>query len=320
MFSRPGRRSPDYDLTVAGVFLSYRRAELEWANRLARNLGNRFGRDLVFQDVEDIPIGHRWRDVIGDAITGAEVILAAIGPYWLVDKQDRRRLEDPDDVLRGELVEALTLGKPIVPVLVGGAEMPTRDDIPDALAELTERERTELADGTWNADVERLLKQLRVLILPTRGSEPLSRVEEELGRLEQEFWWRDNAGQSADALETAQRTLALLDRVSPLYPQAVFLQIMRGYAHKNRAIELFALERDEEARGELDASDRVFTTLVEEFPEEPSAWDGKGSVLAMQGHLEESLPYFDRAIEIKPDYWQPRENRKNILAELGRSG
>jgi hypothetical protein len=305
---------------MAGVFLSYRRAEREWANRLARNLGNRFGRDLVFQDVEDIPIGQRWRDVIGDAITGAEVILAAIGPYWLVDKQDRRRLDDPEDVLRGELVDALTRGKPIVPVLVGGAKMPNRDDIPEALAELTEREGAELADATWNADVERLLEQLRVLILPTRGSEPLSRVEEELGRLEQEFWGRHNAGESADALDTAQRTLAMLDRVSPLYPQAVFLQIMRGYSHKNRAIELFALERDEEARGELDASDRVFTTLVEEFPEEPAAWDGKGSVLAMQGHLEESLPYFDRAIVIKPDYWQPRENRKNILAELGRSG
>lgn len=303
---------------MAGVFLSYRRAERKWADRLARNLGNRFGRDLVFQDVEDIPIGQRWRDVIGDAIVGAEVVLAAIGRYWLVDEQGRRRLDDPEDVLLGELVEALALGKPIVPVLVGGATMPRRDQLPEALAELTEREGAELADHSWNDDVQRLLEQLRVLILPTRDSEPLSRVEEELGRLEVEFWRRDNAGESADALDTAQRTLAMLDHVSPLYPQVVFLQIMRGYAHKNCAIELFALERDEEARVELDASDRVFTTLVEEFPEEPAAWDGKGSVLAMQGHLEESLPYFDRAIEIKPDYWQPQENRRNILAALGR--
>jgi len=123
---------------VAGVFLSYRRAERKWADRLARNLGNRFGRDLVFQDVEDIPIGQRWRDVIGDAIAGAEVVLAAIGRYWLVDEQGRRRLEDPEDVLLGELEEALALGKPIVPVLVGGARMPRRDQLPEALAELSE--------------------------------------------------------------------------------------------------------------------------------------------------------------------------------------
>jgi hypothetical protein len=40
---------------MSGVFISYRRADSSrWANRLCDHLSMRFGKDLVFQDVEDI--------------------------------------------------------------------------------------------------------------------------------------------------------------------------------------------------------------------------------------------------------------------------
>ncbi|MGZ6613112.1 MAG: toll/interleukin-1 receptor domain-containing protein [Solirubrobacteraceae bacterium] len=71
---------------MAGVFLSYRRIEQARVVRLARNLSNRFGADLLFRDVEDIAGGQRWRDSIRAAIDQAEVVLVAIGPRWLVDE------------------------------------------------------------------------------------------------------------------------------------------------------------------------------------------------------------------------------------------
>lgn len=307
-------------LSVAGVFLSYRRLEHVWADRLARSLANRFGADLVFQDVEDIAGGQRWRAAIRTAIQGAEVVVVAIGPCWLVDQAGRRRLDEPDDVLRAELVEALELDKPIVPVLVGDAAMPGRHDLPDALAEFAEHQAVQLGEATWNIDVERLLDRVRALILPTRRSEPLAHVAEELMRLQGDFFARLDAGDVAGALDIAQRTLVTLNHISPLYPDDVFLQIVRGYTHKNCAIALLRFGRDAEAAERLDASDQVFTTLLEEYPNEPSAWDGKGSVLATRGQLRESLPYFERAIELKPDYPEARQNRDAVVRALADAG
>ena len=302
---------------MPGVFLSYRRIEREWADRLTRNLANRFGADLVFQDVEDIEGGQRWRDRIDEAIEGSEVVLVAIGPHWLVDQAGQRRLDDPGDVARAELVEALELDKPIVPVLIGGAAMPDAHDLPELLSELTERQALHLDDTTWNVDLEALLERVRALILPTRPSEPLARVKDELGGLQGEFFARLEAGDVAAALDVAQRTLATLDRISPLYPDDVYLQAVRGYTHKNCAIALLDLGRDADASERLDASDRVFTTLLDEYPDDPLAADGKGSVLATRGQLTESLPYFERALELKPDFLEARYNRDAVRQALG---
>jgi hypothetical protein len=323
--SEPGHRtSPDASsddrgrgcFGVSGVFLSYRRLDGAWADRLARSLANRFGADLVFQDVEDIAGGERWRASIRAAIEGAEVVVVAIGPGWLVDQAGRRRLDEPDDVLRAELVEALTADKPIVPVLVGDAAMPARQDLPDPLADLTEHQAVHLDDQTWNIDVESLLDRVRALTLPTRHSEPIADVREELMRLQGDFFARLDGRDVAGALDKAQRTLATLNRISPLYPDDVFLQIVRGYTHKNCAIALLTFGRDAEAAERLDASDQVFTTLLEEYPAEPSAWDGKGSVLAMRGQLKDSLPYFERAIELNPNYPEARQNRDAVVRAL----
>jgi tetratricopeptide (TPR) repeat protein len=304
---------------MAGVFLSYRRVERAPVDRLARSLANRFGADLVFQDVEDIAGGQRWRDSIRTALQAAELVVAAIGPRWLVD-DGRRRLDEPYDVLRAELLEALKLEKPIVPVLIGGAAMPTSQDIPEGLSDLAERQAVSLDDVTWNIDIERLLERVRSLIQPTRRSEPLPQIKDELGRLQSDVLGRLLRGDPAGALDTAQRTLATLDRISPLYPADVELQAIRGYTHKNCALALQELGRDREASEALDASDTGFTTLLEEYPDAPYAWDGKGSVLMIRGQLnesrgqlEESLRHFERALELDPGYWEPRQNRDAVV-------
>jgi hypothetical protein len=36
--------------------------------------------------------------------------------------------------------------------------------------------------------------------------------------------------------------------------------------------------------------------LLDEYPDDPAAWDGRGSVLAVRGDLEVSLPYFEEAL------------------------
>jgi tetratricopeptide (TPR) repeat protein len=302
---------------MAGVFLSYRRIEAQWADRLARHLGNRLGNDLVFQDVDDIAGGEEWRDSIAAAIRNAEVVLVMIGPHWLADERGRRRLDDPLDVLRGEVAAALAWGKVVLPVLVGGGWMPGSEDLPEDVRPLAGRNAVTLSDAQWNDDLGRLFDRLRALLTPTRERWPLDATRWELYGLQQEFFAAlDRDQDPVRALDLAQRTLGLLDRITPLHPSNTWLQAMRGYTHKNLAMALARFGREDEASAHLAVADQVFTTLREEFPDDPSAWDGKGSVEFIKGNLEEACRCFERALALKPDYEEAKQNLAAVLEAL----
>ena len=64
------------------------------------------------------------------------MLLAVIGNSWLdaVDEHNRRRLNDPDDLIVLEIANALQRNIRVIPVLVEGAPQPRRDDLPEILA------------------------------------------------------------------------------------------------------------------------------------------------------------------------------------------
>ena len=67
-------------------------------------------------------------------------VLVVIGPGWLDTSVDgQRRLDRADDFVRREVEQALASGKPVVPVLVGGATMPAANALPVALRALANR-------------------------------------------------------------------------------------------------------------------------------------------------------------------------------------
>jgi hypothetical protein len=124
------------------LFLCYRRADSgAIAERLHERLSTHFGADNVFRDVEDIGLGEIFRQPVQRAIAGCDVFLAVIGPGWLVlrDEDGARRLDRPNDPVRSEIETAIARGLRIVPVLVGGAAMPRRDQMPSGLQELSDR-------------------------------------------------------------------------------------------------------------------------------------------------------------------------------------
>ena len=51
-----------------------------------------------------------------------------------------RRLDDPADFVRMEVEAALSRDIPVVPVLVQGATLPRKEDLPPSLAPLTTRQ------------------------------------------------------------------------------------------------------------------------------------------------------------------------------------
>src|SRR5215212_7980593 len=65
----------------------------------------------------------------------ADVVVAVIGARW-TDIERKRRSAGSPDAVSAELSAALGRGLLVIPVLVDGAEMPTRSQLPGTLAEL----------------------------------------------------------------------------------------------------------------------------------------------------------------------------------------
>ena len=144
------------------VFISYRREDAAAsAGRLADALVTRFGRNSVFMDVDTIEPGADYTEVIDQAVGHCDVLIALIGPHWLNAANARgRRLDDPQDLVRLEIESALARNIRVVPALVGGAEMPTAEQLPGALAALAKRNAVELTDKRYRSDLQFLLEPL----------------------------------------------------------------------------------------------------------------------------------------------------------------
>ncbi len=71
------------------------------------------------------------------------------------------RLSQPGDYVRMELARALVGDVRVVPVLVGGAELPRATDLPDDLRSLAQRQAVVLHDPTWHEDVDGVVRSLR---------------------------------------------------------------------------------------------------------------------------------------------------------------
>ncbi len=148
---------------MTGIFISYRRNDSPgFAGRLAEALDTAFGADKVFRDIDDIRPGDDFVKAIHNRLQAVDVVLAVIGPDWLgASKDGRRRLDDPDDFVRIEIQLALAAGKPVWPVLIGGAVMPLHNELPEPLRALARRQAVVLNDASWKEDVARLIAQLR---------------------------------------------------------------------------------------------------------------------------------------------------------------
>ncbi|MCA1704180.1 MAG: hypothetical protein LC808_13310, partial [Actinobacteria bacterium] len=85
----------------------------------------------------------------------------------------RRRLDDPDDFVLSEIRAALERGIPIIPVLVDGAAMPNRGDLPEGLQGLARRNAVRLDHATFRSDITILLNAVdRILSTPVQKAEP----------------------------------------------------------------------------------------------------------------------------------------------------
>ena len=149
------------------VFISYRREESSgMAGRLYDRLADRFGDDQVFMDVDTIALGVDFGQVITQAVSTCEVLLAVIGPRWLTitDEDGQRRLDDADDIVGLEIAAALERDIRVIPILIEGAAMPRRRELPDRLAKLARRNALILRHESFRFDADRLLDAIEPIL------------------------------------------------------------------------------------------------------------------------------------------------------------
>lgn len=148
------------------IFIGYRRDDTaDVAGRIFDALILRFGRALIFMDVDNLRPGIDFGDYIRTVLPRCRVALVLIGPDWIEarDGAGRRRLDDTNDWVRIEVETALaTAGLDVVPVLVNGARMPRDDELPQSLHPLLRRHAAIIRrDPDFHDDVRRLEAALR---------------------------------------------------------------------------------------------------------------------------------------------------------------
>ena len=145
------------------IFINYRREDAGgYAGHLYERLCEHFCPEQVFRDLSSIPAGGNFIKYIREKIAESAAVLVVIGQEWLTcSVNGRRRLDDPHDFVRTEIVMALSdKDTLVIPVLVEDTKMPSRADLPDALKPLSKLQAFPMSDVQFEFDMERLLALL----------------------------------------------------------------------------------------------------------------------------------------------------------------
>ena len=136
---RADRRGARATPRHSNIFISYRRDDsTAHARHLFESLAARFGEQRVFFDQNTIEPGAAFPKRIEAAIKASGVMLVVIGQRWLEPLGDTEepRLSKARDWVRREIELGLRGSARVIPVLVDGAIIPDKNELPPSLAAL----------------------------------------------------------------------------------------------------------------------------------------------------------------------------------------
>lgn len=152
------------------IVLSYRTNDSPSpVERLVAQLAGHFGLDDILTIHEESMLDEGLKS----QIAGAQVFLPVFGPNWIDahSPPGQYAVASPGDPVRQQLETAMALKKPIVPVVVGGGELPLLDDLPDSLHPLMLHREIHIRMHPYEVlDIRRLLQRLEGLLVTTMQS------------------------------------------------------------------------------------------------------------------------------------------------------
>lgn len=158
---------------MADIFISYRRSDsAAMCDRIYTALVQHFGKDAIFKDIDNIPLGVNFGDYIRTVLAQSAVVLVVIGRTWLdvTDAAGHRRLDDPGDFVRLEIEVALARHIPVIPLLVDGAPMPNAERLPESLRGLLIQNGWEVHyDPYFETDIRRVIAGCDRLVRARQG-------------------------------------------------------------------------------------------------------------------------------------------------------
>jgi hypothetical protein len=163
--------------------MSYRRTDdANFTGRFHDKLIGVFGDANIFRDIDSIPAGTRFEDVINARLADVDAVVALIGPTWA------GRIDSPSDFVRMEIVHALVSGTPVIPVLIEDTPFPTADTLPDDLKPMLDRQTVRVRrDPDFHRDAARVMDGVREAVNAGRErAAVLRRVAEEQAQRERE--------------------------------------------------------------------------------------------------------------------------------------
>jgi TIR domain len=159
------------------VFLNFRTIDEPFGVALLNTkLSEEFGSEAVFLDSKSIPLGTVWEPEMFKAIENSAAVLVIMGRNWnATDELGRRRLDDPRDFVRREIIHAFEHGKQVIPVRFDVPRVPA-EELPDELKRLPDLQDIEVRFRDSEIDIDRLAAKLRERIPALRPKETVSRT------------------------------------------------------------------------------------------------------------------------------------------------
>jgi hypothetical protein len=140
-------------VVMSNIFISYRR-EVDptgalVAHAIHTQLKKKCEPGTVMFDVDSILPGDDFVELLSQEVAKCEVFLAIIGVHWLdcPTADGSRRLDDERDWVRVEITAALNRDIRVIPVLAGGATIPSPKQLPDDIQALCRRQAVEIKTG-----------------------------------------------------------------------------------------------------------------------------------------------------------------------------
>jgi len=123
---------------------------------LVDELKRAFGADAGCE-MGTVPAGKTVTEADMETISGCAAVQVVMGPRWLGvhDDHGRRRLDDPEDFVRVEIESALRSDKRVLQILVGDAQLPGPQLLPESLQGPVRYPAWTLGEAVWSESITR---------------------------------------------------------------------------------------------------------------------------------------------------------------------
>jgi tetratricopeptide (TPR) repeat protein len=289
---------------MADVFVSYNRRDSDYAVLLHAWLSERFGRERVFWDRDDIDPGADFRKTLATELRECRALLALIGPGW-----------KPSRWIRREIAAALGRKILVLPILVGGRSNLPGNQLPRAIRKLAWVQTLETQDLRFQ---ERLMEHLakavpaagkRAVASPGRRKLEAARLGEllynQMLMLQTRAFALMDDGRPEQAAAELNDGLSLLMALLDLTPADETLLALLGYVYKDLA-NAFRMANDEpQYRRYANLAIATFRRVLEtakQRNDRAGALNGLGNAYAILGDYPQAIENSERAVALAPDY------------------